>query len=126
MLCDAANSDDVSALTELAKAGAPVTLADYDGRTALHVAAHAGHVNCVDWLLAHGAQVHARDRWNQTPLLSAVQGGHLNVVDALRRAGAHITLPPVKIGIELCAAAAMVGVRVGRSAPTLVIYTKVG
>ena len=51
---------------------------------------------------------YCRDRWNQTPLLSAVHGGHITVIKRLRRAGAHITLSTLKVGVELCMAAAQV------------------
>lgn len=35
---------------------------DYDGRTALHVAASAGHLTVVQYLIEEGASVHVRDR----------------------------------------------------------------
>lgn len=33
--------------------GMDMTLCDYDGRTALHLAAAEGHLNCVTFLLEH-------------------------------------------------------------------------
>jgi len=50
---------------ELAKAQ------DYDKRTALHVAAGAGHYNIVKILVSAGAYVNAIDRWGATPMKEA-------------------------------------------------------
>ncbi|KAI5749715.1 hypothetical protein M8J76_009580 [Diaphorina citri] len=49
--------------------GIDMTLSDYDGRTALHLAAAEGHEECVLFLLNHcGCDVTAKDRWGKTPL----------------------------------------------------------
>ncbi len=42
--------------------GAMFSVPDYDGRTALHVAASAGHLTVVQYLIEEGASVHVRDR----------------------------------------------------------------
>ena len=46
-LCSAVFKGDVVLLQRLLKAGAPPKTADYDGRTALHVAAAEGHMGAV-------------------------------------------------------------------------------
>ena len=46
-LCSAVFKGDVVLLQRLLKAGAPPDTADYDGRTALHVAAAEGHMGAV-------------------------------------------------------------------------------
>eukprot|EP01018_Ginkgo_biloba_P002990 Gb_20209 [translate_table: standard] len=58
---------DVKGLEGLLKEGvANVNSADFDDRTALHVAACEGHVDVVKLLLKRGANVNARDRWGST------------------------------------------------------------
>ena len=47
--------------------GMDMTLCDYDGRTALHLAAAEGHLECVSFLLEHcGVPFNPKDRsvWN--------------------------------------------------------------
>ena len=46
-LCSAVFKGDVVLLERLLKAGAPPETTDYDGRTALHVAAAEGHMGAV-------------------------------------------------------------------------------
>ena len=44
---------------------------DYDGRSALNVAAGEGHASTVEFLLKHGAKVNNSDRFGNTPLSDA-------------------------------------------------------
>lgn len=67
-----------------------MTLADYDGRTALHLAAAEGHINCIEFLLnlCH-VSVEVRDRWGKTPLDEALAFGHSTVAQILRNHNAN-------------------------------------
>ena len=56
-------------------------------RTALHWAAHNGHVAAAQLLLDRGARVDAQDKTRKTPLDHAVAQGHADVAELLRRRG---------------------------------------
>jgi glutaminase len=61
---------------------------DYDGRTALHLAASENHYTVVEYLLENGAKrVNPTDRWGNTPLDDAVRGAYLDVADLLKKHG---------------------------------------
>lgn len=65
--------------------GMDMTVSDYDGRTALHLAASEGQVECVEFLLNKCNVPHdVRDRWGRTPLDDATQFGHKGVVELLK------------------------------------------
>lgn len=68
--------------------GAPVTFADYDKRTALHLAAANGSLATVNVLIDAGADVNAQDRWGGTPVRDALAAEHTEVVLRLEEAGA--------------------------------------
>ena len=64
----AAAKGSIDGLRRLIAQGVPVSAADYDKRTALHLAAAENRAIAVKYLLAHGHPKHVRDRWHSTPL----------------------------------------------------------
>ena len=59
-----------SLLEEHAKAGLNASSSDYDKRTALHLAASEGLLDCSKVLVDSGAAVNARDRWQGTRMVA--------------------------------------------------------
>ncbi len=83
----AASLGDVVAVRRLAAQGIPLETADYDYRTALHLAAAEGHLEVVSYIIAHGVPTSPTDRWGNTPLNDAIRHGHDDVVEVLRAHG---------------------------------------
>jgi ankyrin repeat protein len=62
--------------------GLATNVLDKEGRTALHLAAGAGHYQCVQVILLAGKSAAAsRDDSGATPLHLAIRGGHTRVVE---------------------------------------------
>lgn len=89
-------------------------LADYSGRTGLHIAASMGRSQVLDFYLAMpGINVNARDIYGRTPLREACEHGHWACLHLLQAHGATISsecagLPPGegKLARTLCKLAA--------------------
>ena len=73
MLCGAAAEGDLDKMRQLIGHGVSPNACDYDGRTALHLAACEGIVNVIEFLIQNRAEVNVVDRWNNTPLDDAVK-----------------------------------------------------
>lgn len=75
LLCKAARQGDLARVRELVEVkGLPVSAAQADGSTALHMAARFAHVPVLEFLLARGADREATDREGRTPADAAAAG----------------------------------------------------
>jgi glutaminase len=84
----AAAENDVGAMKRLFLIGTDMESKDYDGRTALHLAASSGNLEPLNFLLKCGVDVNPKDRWGGTPLADAVREGKDNIAKILKDAGA--------------------------------------
>ncbi|VDK53364.1 unnamed protein product [Anisakis simplex] len=102
LLCHAASAGDIELLEHLRESGAILSTPDYNGRTALHVAASKGHGDVVRYLLSKGVSVHLKDNYDENALMSAIRSKNLACIEALRDDGACPVGDPIDIGVELC------------------------
>ncbi|XP_033727831.1 glutaminase kidney isoform, mitochondrial-like isoform X1 [Pecten maximus] len=77
---------DVTAMRRYALQGVEMNQQDYDGRTALHVAAAEGHLNVVNFLLEEcHVDFRLKDRWGYTPLEEAKRFGKKDIEELLEQ-----------------------------------------
>ncbi|XP_028813301.1 glutaminase liver isoform, mitochondrial [Denticeps clupeoides] len=82
----AAFRGDLQSLRRYFLSGADVNAVDYDGRSALHVAASEGHLELVRFLMENtGARCLVKDRWGNTALQEAMRFNHKSVVQLLKK-----------------------------------------
>ena len=81
---------DLEAIKRYIIKGVDINQGDYDGRTALHLAAAEGHENCVSFLITNGANARAKDRWGATPLDDAKKAGNDNILSELKKSNNNV------------------------------------
>ncbi|XP_040893834.1 glutaminase liver isoform, mitochondrial isoform X1 [Toxotes jaculatrix] len=83
----AAFRGDVQSLRRYFLSGVDVNAVDYDGRSALHVAAAEGHIEVICFLLENtGANPALKDRWGSSPLQEARRHNRNSAVQLLQGA----------------------------------------
>ena len=86
----AAQLGDLSTIREYVTKGFDFNTADYDNRTALHLLAAGGHINCMHQVIYHTkfdadnedyyVDFEKKDRWGTTPLKEAIDNGQEKTV----------------------------------------------
>ncbi len=105
----AAQNRDLEGLKNLLKQKADVNVAQPDGTTALHWAAHFNDVEAVNLLLKAGANAKAANRYGATPLSEAVVSGNAATIEALLAAGASPKTLTTEAGETVLMTAARAG-----------------
>lgn len=103
LLCCAAAAGSSQIVQELVHRRADPNSADYDGRTALHVASSHGHTQVVEWLLKSRADVNRHDTFGLTPLAEAMRSRQDSVAKALVNMGAEGSDSVELVDVRLCA-----------------------
>ncbi|THU58798.1 hypothetical protein C4D60_Mb03t18240 [Musa balbisiana] len=88
----AAYHGDINRLKVLINAGADPNKTDYDGRTALHMAACKGHEQVVKFLIQRGSNVNCIDKFGTSPLFEAMKAGNDRIAAILVENGAILNL----------------------------------
>lgn len=77
-ICEYAAKGNVAKLSALLDAKVDPNTPDYDGRTAMHVAASRGNADVIRLLARNNANANAKDKFGGTPLDDAVRKNHAN------------------------------------------------
>jgi uncharacterized protein len=106
-VADALQRQDTEVFLSLLQQRADVTVAQPDGTTALHWAAHWANEDAAGRLIAAGAKAEVANDFGVTPLSLACVNGHAPIVELLLRAGAspHTALASGETPVMVCARA---------------------
>ncbi|XP_030621131.1 glutaminase kidney isoform, mitochondrial [Chanos chanos] len=86
----AAYRGDVQSLRRYVLSGVDVNSVDYDGRSALHVAASEGQLDVIRFLVENtGADCSLKDRWSNTPILEAMRCSQESALQLLKKYAEH-------------------------------------
>ena len=88
-LLETIKQGDIVALRVLLGQGVDVNVAQSDGTTALHWAAHRGNAEAVELLIAAGADARRANRYGVTPIALAAENGDVAVTRQLLGGGAN-------------------------------------
>lgn len=101
-LTDLCKKGDVDRILLYIDGGIEVSAADFDGRTAAHVACSEGNMQIVERLIHANADLSLLDRYGMTPLADAVHGGHTKVAHLIYRKGGTLKFDEEKAAAEMC------------------------
>jgi glutaminase len=85
-LIRSASHGDLDEILRLEAEGVSADVADYDGRTPLHLAACEGQIEVVRHLIARKVHLEPKDRWGNTPLDDAIKFNHEDIQSLFEQA----------------------------------------
>ncbi len=77
--------NDLFNIIKLNKQGIDINQKDYDGRTALHLAASEGSLEVFNYLINNGSNINCKDRWGNTPLNDAIRENKINIIEYINK-----------------------------------------
>ena len=83
LLLNAAADGDILEISRLASKDTDLDYADYDGRTALHLAASCNHPRLVKYLISKNVDTSMKDRWGNTALDDALREQNQEIIQML-------------------------------------------
>lgn len=105
VLCSKAGQGEIEEIHSMIQLGADINKADYDGRTALHLAVAEGHAELVKFLIENRANVNAQDVWGGTPMEDLVRSNGLTtdqfqrILHVLQTNGGKLNLESISLAI---------------------------
>jgi len=94
----AASQGDVLALERAYVSGIDMNAADYDNRTALHLACSEGQLDCARFLVnVCGVDMDILDRNGNTALDDAYRGNHKKIIELLTTANGKVKLSTIPV-----------------------------
>eukprot|EP00002_Diphylleia_rotans_P012828 TRINITY_DN2505_c0_g3_i5.p1 TRINITY_DN2505_c0_g3~~TRINITY_DN2505_c0_g3_i5.p1 ORF type:complete len:955 (+),score=137.49 TRINITY_DN2505_c0_g3_i5:72-2936(+) len=82
---DAASRGDIRVLQQQLCRGTKINACDYDGRTALHLAASEGQTEAAKYLIHHGASIKVLDAFNNSPIDDARRGKFSDIIQGFEK-----------------------------------------
>lgn len=89
ILCEAVVACNLGLIKALVTFGADVNAADYDSRTALHLASCTGNLEALTMLVELGADARVRDRMGGSPLDDAIREKQYRAMQVLYESGSR-------------------------------------
>lgn len=77
---------DLDEILRLEAEGVSLDVADYDGRTPLHLAASEGQAEIIRHLISSKVNLNSRDRWGNPPLDDTIKFKNSDIQKQLERA----------------------------------------
>ena len=83
LLCWYASIGDINSIKELIALGVDINAADYDNRTALHLAAAQNKLEILELLIFHNVLLKT-DNMGETAFMDAIRSGSLHAITLLK------------------------------------------
>ncbi len=84
LLLNAASQGDLLEIRRLYTNGIDLNSSDYDGRTALHLAASDNNIKIIKFLIKKNVDKSIKDRWGNTALDDATRENHTQIIELLK------------------------------------------